>query len=433
MQKSETANLVWKPGMTSHLCPICQPRSSHAYKPDFGNFSESVEAARPRLLRLAGLNGIELDEVEDVVQETLLEAWRHLENLREPGRFSSWLDGVCRNVCKRHLRTRMASLQTSHLDTSEDEIEPSVLDLPDPFAIDPAEELERLDRQALLDRALGHLETSTREMIELCYLAEIPQREVAERLDMSIGALELRLHRARRQLRRVLYGELHEDARAFGLRLHEDEAMGWQETRHWCWLCGKQRLHATFERQPSGPRAFRLRCPVCSPRYTIDMFHTGEMSHIGAMPSFERVGMMRSFRPAFKLTLLDAAEFSEHVFGKQLCSICQSPVQIDLLDHNAPEGASGIDDVYPPGIYARITCANCGTGVFEWITVMLRHERVRAFLLEHPRMLFLPSVMDTYAGQEAVRSRLLDLASGERLTIMTHPRTFQTMAILLAA
>ena len=43
---------------------------------------ESVEATRPRLLRLAQLNGIEPDEAEDVVQETYLEAWRHLDKLQ---------------------------------------------------------------------------------------------------------------------------------------------------------------------------------------------------------------------------------------------------------------------------------------------------------------------------------------------------------------
>lgn len=69
-------------------------------------------------------------------------------------------------------------------------------DLSDSLVIDPVEELERQDMQVLLDRALSHLEEGTRELIELCYLAELPQREVAQRLDMSLGALELKLHRA---------------------------------------------------------------------------------------------------------------------------------------------------------------------------------------------------------------------------------------------
>jgi RNA polymerase sigma factor (sigma-70 family) len=138
----------------------------------------------PRKLRSLGI----------AQEETLLEAWRHLEKLREPERFTAWLDGICRNVCKRHIHAQAASLQTSELPRSE--AEALEFDLPDPLAIDPAEELERQDRQVLLDRALGHLSEGARELVELCYLAEVPQREVAQRLDMSLGALELKLHRA---------------------------------------------------------------------------------------------------------------------------------------------------------------------------------------------------------------------------------------------
>ena len=58
--------------------------------------------ARPRLLRLAHLNGMSPDMADDVVQETMMEAWRHSENLRDPQRFNAWLDGICRNVCRRY-------------------------------------------------------------------------------------------------------------------------------------------------------------------------------------------------------------------------------------------------------------------------------------------------------------------------------------------
>jgi DNA-directed RNA polymerase specialized sigma24 family protein len=75
------------------------------------------------------------------VQETLLEAWRSLPNLREPERLSAWLDGICRNVCKRHLRAQATALQTRAWPTSLSEGDILAFDLPDPFAIDPAEEL----------------------------------------------------------------------------------------------------------------------------------------------------------------------------------------------------------------------------------------------------------------------------------------------------
>jgi RNA polymerase sigma factor (sigma-70 family) len=80
--------------------------------------------------------------------------------------------------------------------SARDEADTADFDVCDSLVIDPVEALERQDRKNLIDRALGYLSESARELIELCYLTELPQREVAQRLDMSLGALELKLHRA---------------------------------------------------------------------------------------------------------------------------------------------------------------------------------------------------------------------------------------------
>lgn len=424
--------LVCRHGTRLHDCSICQ--SSLDNKEFMENIGERIEAARPRLLRLAQLNGIGPDEAEDVAQETLLEAWRHLERLYEPEGFGIWLDAICRNVCKRHVQARVASVQTSDLPTGEDEGQDSLLDLPDPLAIDPVAELERQDMQVLLNHALGYLSESSRELIELCYLAETPQREVAERMDISLGALELKLHRARRQLHQVLHGELREDAQRFGLSLDGDEALGWQETRLWCWTCGKQRMRATFEQQPSGIRVFRVRCPDCSPRYSSqygsDLVHTDEFRRIGAMPSFHLVGAMRSFRPALKRTMLDVADYAATVFGQRRCPICQATVQIGFVDQDILDTMSDAHTALSPNCLLRVVCPNCKPYICGFAGALLMDQDVVTFILERPRVLSTPPIMDTYSGQDAIRTRMLDLNSGERLTIMTHPQTLQTMATI---
>src|SRR5215831_18470049 len=63
-----------------------------------------MASARPRLMRMACAQGLAPDSAEDVVQETLLEAWRHLDRLYEPDAFDAWLGGICRNVCRRYAR-----------------------------------------------------------------------------------------------------------------------------------------------------------------------------------------------------------------------------------------------------------------------------------------------------------------------------------------
>src|SRR5947199_318428 len=57
------------------------------------NIDTLLTNARPRLLHLAHAQGVPPDAAEDVIQETLLEAWRHLDALRHPDRFDAWLNG----------------------------------------------------------------------------------------------------------------------------------------------------------------------------------------------------------------------------------------------------------------------------------------------------------------------------------------------------
>ena len=41
------------------------------------------------------------EAAEDLAQETSLEAWRHLEGLRDPEKRAQWLSGNARNICRR--------------------------------------------------------------------------------------------------------------------------------------------------------------------------------------------------------------------------------------------------------------------------------------------------------------------------------------------
>jgi len=181
---------------------------------------ELLSAAQPRLARLAQKQGVTPDGLDDVVQETLVEAWRHLEHLRDPDSFDAWLNGICRNVSLRwnrtHTLTDHRQINFSSLLLNKDEPESDELDVPDPLALDPAEEWQQQDLETLLERAMSYLPPTTRQALELHYLTEIPQSETARQLGMTINALEVRLHRARRQLRQVAY-RCHPDEKVPGL------------------------------------------------------------------------------------------------------------------------------------------------------------------------------------------------------------------------
>lgn len=377
--------------------------------------------ARPRLLRLARLNGITPDVADDVVQETMMEAWRHLANLRDPQRFSAWLDGICRNVCRRQAKTLAATYSRHeplpHLlpDTSDETEVEAFVDIPDPFAIDPDEALSRQDLAVLLDRAMSHLPGDTRTLVEMCYLAELPQREAAMQLGLTIGALELRLHRARKQLRQVLNGTLRADAESFGLVLDPMLVESWQETRMWCWLCGKHRLIGTFETQQNGHVDMRLRCPECSNRYDFDV--TGSVG----MVSMEG---LRSFRPAFKRIMQVMSQRAYIPLTKNACWLCYGPAIVRILH------SSEADFLLPPNRYwIETNCPNCGKNESDIATILITHPVVQRFFLQHERGISEPYKLLDYNGQSVISARLTDVTSAEQLTILLNAQSLQILAV----
>lgn len=194
------------------------------------------------------------DSAEDLTQQTLLEAWQKSYRLYSNEVRDYWLLGIANNVCKRYLRSRgvAAARQVSLMPADES----AEGDIADDFDLEA--ELERDDLASLLDRAMALLPPETREVLVEKYIEESPQAEVAEKLGLTEGAVEARLHRGKLALRKVLTTKLSDEAVAFGLFPPDDA--GWAQTRIWCPGCGKQRLYAYFI--PGCD--LRLECPSCN-------------------------------------------------------------------------------------------------------------------------------------------------------------------------
>jgi RNA polymerase sigma-70 factor (ECF subfamily) len=375
--------------------------------------------ARPRLLRLAKLNGMSPDVTDDAVQETMLEAWRHIGHLRDPQRFDAWLDGICRNVCRRykaHEGTRHRHESRSQLAGDQEPRDASgeSLTLPDPYAIDPAEELSRQDLATLLDRAMEHVAPNTRKLLELCYLADMPQREAALQLGMTIGALEVRLHRARKQLRQVLNSVLHTDAESLGLALDPLQVQGWRDTRLWCWLCGNHRFIGLFETLPTGQIGLRLRCPACFDRYGFDVIRTAGLVSMEGL---------RSFRPALKRLCEHIGERFWTPLSTGACFQCRGPAQIDIID------SSEVSFPVPPDhFWIRTACPRCGVTTTDIGTVFLSYPPVHRFISQHERGITEPPQLLGYEGRPAICTRLTDIMSADRLTLLLDARTLELLA-----
>jgi RNA polymerase sigma factor (sigma-70 family) len=160
-------------------------------------FSQVIRRHQPRAVRVAlGMVGNET-AAQEVAQEAMLQAYLSLDRLREPERFASWLHGIVLNVGRSYLREEQRRNLTWAGLASERHAST-------PIAPDPAWVVEQRERERLILEAVHALSPANREATRLFYWEQLSLQEVAGALGISVGAVKVRLHQSRRQLREQL-------------------------------------------------------------------------------------------------------------------------------------------------------------------------------------------------------------------------------------
>jgi RNA polymerase sigma-70 factor, ECF subfamily len=140
-------------------------------------------------------------DVEDVLQETFLAAWRGAGGYRPQGACGGWLWGIARRQAALLLRRRGPAEQAGSALAAQ---LASGAAVGPPEAPDPAETaLARADLEDAV-AALGPAGSPEREVWRLMYEQDRPVAEVAELLGVPPGTVKSRAHRARRLLRAAL-------------------------------------------------------------------------------------------------------------------------------------------------------------------------------------------------------------------------------------
>ncbi|GIV08604.1 MAG: RNA polymerase sigma factor [Fimbriimonadales bacterium] len=133
-----------------------------------------------------------IDEAEDIVQDVFLKAFERLHTFREQSRFSTWLMRIALNLCTDRARMRQRRQELLERE-AEHKLAWSRPDAPDP--------LETAQQNAFNEAfytALNQLPDHHRQLIILRDLEEMDYEQIAEILDASVGAVKLRVMRARR-------------------------------------------------------------------------------------------------------------------------------------------------------------------------------------------------------------------------------------------
>ncbi len=141
-------------------------------------------------------------DMEDVVQETVLKAYLHLNQLRDGDSFKAWLLRIAGNEARMRIRKDRKHLYSSvEQDFQEKSFQPRQFV---EWRNIPSEELGRDELRAALNAALACLEDGYREVFVLRDVQHLSAAETGKILGISEGAVNTRLHRARLQMRENL-------------------------------------------------------------------------------------------------------------------------------------------------------------------------------------------------------------------------------------
>jgi RNA polymerase sigma-70 factor, ECF subfamily len=166
-----------------------------------GAFEALCQPLRPRLLKIALRITRNREDAEDAVQDSMMRAFVHLNDFHGNSSFSTWLTRIAMNSALMINRKNRSARQIS-----ADELPPAGepglhFQIPD-RAPNPEQTYVQRERRTILHRAIRRLRPRMRAVIEMGQFQELPIKETAKILDISVAAAKGRFFHARAALRK---------------------------------------------------------------------------------------------------------------------------------------------------------------------------------------------------------------------------------------
>jgi len=166
-------------------------------------FEELMAMYQDRVFRFGSRMCGHREDAEDVLQETLLSAFRNMNSFRGDGSFQSWLFKIASSAClkKRRKRKHEPDRELSLDQIAEEREDKMPAGSPD-GADEPGREAEAGELARRLQQALLDLPAIYRVVIALRDFEGLSTEETARILEISTTAAKVRLHRARTMLKK---------------------------------------------------------------------------------------------------------------------------------------------------------------------------------------------------------------------------------------
>lgn len=176
---------------------------AQAREGDARSFSELVRRYEGKIFRLAQHVTQNREDAEDVLQETFMKAYEHLDQFQGNSKFYTWIVRIAVNQALMKLRRRKTDKSVSldeTIDTGEDTLVREIA----AWDENPEDRYSREELGKILETAIQSLDSPYRSVFVLRDIDELSTEETAEALGLSVPAVKSRLLRARLQLREKL-------------------------------------------------------------------------------------------------------------------------------------------------------------------------------------------------------------------------------------
>jgi RNA polymerase sigma-70 factor (ECF subfamily) len=166
-------------------------------------FLQVAQQRRTQLLWLARRFANSREEAEDIVQEGLLKAFKHLSQFRGESQMSTWLGVIVLNAGREWVRTRKRRV-FQRLEYVSDKDDDSVAyDLPDPGR-DPEQSCGHREMEDILRSEIDELNSVCKSAIKMCTIEGLSHLEAANELGVNVLTIKSRIHHAKRMLKRAV-------------------------------------------------------------------------------------------------------------------------------------------------------------------------------------------------------------------------------------
>lgn len=181
--------------------PTDEPDSYYVREVRNGNtdaFRVLVDRYKRLVFSLTNQYGDVEDDSEDLAQEVFMSAFQKIDDLRDPDQFSSWLYGIALNRCRDYARNvRRETRPFSEFEEDEDHLAGEAESTTDA-------QLDLEQESARLWDAISQLPANYATPLLLKYRDGLSYKAMSGRLGVSVSALKVRVHRARKKIRKLL-------------------------------------------------------------------------------------------------------------------------------------------------------------------------------------------------------------------------------------